>query len=328
MADIKKIMMTAAANIKAVFGVPKANIKKVGDSSIPAAADLLFREYVALISAPTFEYRFAAERGPGGGAGTGYMVNDGSLGSAYDGVEGGSLNPTPTLLLPGFEGYITVDAANDQMYHSALVKDDVLRSTDRSYIYVWTNETELPTGGGGATGYFTFEGGQGSNQCGAGGLTNSYWSVSGGKFFIVDNGSPFHPVPPNTGTPGGYLDAGAPFVSHSTGGTAVDLSGANGLLTVLVIAYKHHTNPQLATMTYRWKQSGTAASGHTLLTRVYSGLDGSPTETGAPTTVAYSFIGDFSGTNSTREIAWRYHAIIDATVSAAEFDTLAAAAGI
>jgi hypothetical protein len=292
MADIKKIMTTAAANIKAVFGTTKANIKKVGSGgALPAAGGGTFKEQMAdLGDGPTYEFLFDAVDGSGD------LVNTGTISGNATMFYGGDVGTTVSTTSDEFDGKGRVPGAGSPQssWRQTLTKSTITSHVDRSWVFVWENTTNL----GGNKQIVAFAGELGS----------------GGNFGDIKHQSDVYHQDGTVSA--GPLDA-ITATGHSVDpADATDMTGDTGLRNVLIITYELGETD----MIFRWKQTGDPP-GHTFKTLDQSSTP-SPTST---TTVVWAGARGYDAvTNSD----WRYIAVVDHVISESEADALFDVAGL
>ena len=202
----------------------------------------------------------------------------------------GSLVATASGEEASLTGYADATAAG-MTAKATIPQVDFLRNRDRSWIYVWKNVSAV-------TGTYHLAGYGGGTENGLGWVT-----AAGGYFKSSYNG-------------GAAFDFTTADGTHSDpSGTATTLSTAIDKTSLLIASYNLSANE----MTWRWKQSGDAA-GHTYKTQT------STLETGTSTGIMLYPIS--WSALSTEDIRWRYAGVIDAGISAAQFDDFANVLGL
>jgi len=326
MSDIKKIMMTAAANIKAVFGIPKANIKKIGSGgSFQPTGPGAFKDALEDISPPTYEFLFNdsnASRPGSDPARSTWPLNTGTEeeggGAIYyhDGSFTGDGAMT-TEALDGFDGYAQLGAAVTSRMSSivTLTRADMCRTADRSWIYVWDS---LDSSGGDAaletatTGHGDFH-----NWCIAWGEGNHTYANGSGHIFTSVVSTPNVVRIEHNGAD---VELSAGNGTHSGAGSAGGLLLDGGKRTVLIVTYTHSGT----STTIRWKQTGHESSGHTYITQASSADAG-----GANVNWAYiGSTGYYNWYPPVKNARHRYVGVVDHVITASEFDDLALAARV
>lgn len=247
-----------------------------------------FKTAVREISTPTFEFLMDAVDM------TGNLVNVGSLGASYN---AGLYNCAVAVdVSDGFHGYVEADGASDYckaVFGAYPTAADTLRVENRSYIFVWDNEDDIPSNK-----YLTIA---------TAGSTNNAWG------WMQSNAS--------GGFKSQYLWSGSATDLSAANGTNDNMAGSAETLAstdddgdprrcLLVVSYDHAAEAA----TVRWKQGGHGV-GHTYITDDIGTADSSA---GA---AVMAWFGWSSGAAST--VRWRYIAIIDSTVSSAQFEALA-----
>jgi len=301
MADIKKIMTTAAANIKAVFGVAKANIKKVGSGGVmPAAGGGTFKEQMAALGAgPTYEFLFDAVDGSGD------LVNTGTIGSSANATRGGStLSVSPTS--DEFDGECII-TGNYSNWTTSVLQNTVSATTDRSWVFVWENN---PSGMAWNIGLLSF----------AAWTTTAFGEIktnTAGNYFWTQGGVASNPN--FCATVAGCPSYAPWHASQTLGGSPQPLTGDAGLRTALIITYETGVTPGTE-FVFRWKQDGDPA-GHTFLTTAQSATPSTPT-----TPVAVKWAGHTGQSQSGAN--FRYVAVVDHVITESEADGLFTAAAL
>ncbi len=262
-------------------------------SSVTVEGLIAFRQYIAAsIAAPVFEYRMDAQVGA-------LLTNTGSMGTATDPQMYNCATAVDTS--GGFDGVVEMDSTADRVrniFGGYPLAADILRNTDRSYIFCWENDTDVP-----ANRYLTIATGFGTNnawgwlQTKNAGTYNSQYLWGGGSTDLsTANIAPaLIPQPSNM--------AGTPSSFHTT--TNPDGSPRR---CVCVVSYDSGAGEA----TIRWKTDGDGI-GHTYITAPAA----ADTAAGAAdiTWMGWSSSG-------AADVSWRYIASVDAIVSVADMDTL------
>ena len=300
MAEIKKIMTTAAANIKAVFGVAKASIKKVGSGgTMPAAGGGTFKSLMADLGAgPTYEFLFNAVDGSGD------MVNTGTVGSGANANDDGSYAVGQPLSVSTtadeFDGASLIAGAAYTNWSTSVAQSTVVTNTDRSFVFVWET-TDTAGAWNKSVINFIAEGGSpvlGIGSIKSGGAAAAYWTQGGTAAKVLS----------------------AAEGTHTAAGSATDLLGATSKRNVLIITYDHGAGSGAGLFTWRWKQTGDG-SGHTYAT----GEQSTAATPSGNTTILWAGIVT---TDWTANINYRYTAVIDHVITESEADSLFDVAGL
>jgi hypothetical protein len=268
--------------------------------TITVEGKISFKDAVAGISVPTFEYLMDADNGVPGPTPPRQMFNTGTAlqpapgFAAYDvDMENCQTTADPN----GFEGYVEMGWTDDRCrsYTAGYpLKTEVLRTQDRSYVFVWDNETNIPSNA-----YLTLcTAGSGNNGWGwlytnAAGQMKSQYVWGGG----VTNLSAANGTNDNI--------AGVPEDLYSTA-----MPDTSPRRCLLVVAYDHATGE----VTMRWKVEGNGV-GHTYITAAQYAVDSTA---GA---AAVHWMGWSSGSATT--VRWRYLAVVDTVIGSADFEALA-----
>ena len=247
--------------------------------------------YLASLSAPTFEF-LMNEMDEAGAR----MLNTGSLGSDYDVTLN---NMAVATTSDEFDGKLTSDSGSDyaQSYTSPSATQ-LLRNTDRTYIFCWDNTDDLAAWKYIAIGTGTSASPWGWLETNATYITSQYFFSSSDTELSSSNGT------------------------HSAGGTPEDMltTAVSGMMgstprRCLIAAIWDQSAGEV---TMRWKQTG-HSTGHTYKTASVS----AQTTSGNYTT---RWMGWTSG--SVEDLDHRYISIIDHALTADEFDDLCALAGL
>ncbi len=264
--------------------------------TVTVEGKISFKDLVAGISVPTFEYLMDVDN-----AGTPRQMY--STGTALQGAP--HFNPydvdmenCQTTADPnGFEGYVEMDGTADRCRSFTggyPLKTEVLRTQDRSYIFVWDNETNIPSNR-----YLTLcTAGTGNNGWGwlhtnaAGQLKSQYVWGGGPTDLSAANGT-------NDNLAG---------VAEDLFSTAMPDTSPRRCL--LVVSYDHAA----LAVTMRWKVEGHGV-GHTYRTAAQYAVDSTA---GA---AAVHWMGWSTGSATT--VRWRYLSVVDTVIGSADFEALA-----
>lgn len=170
------------------------------------------------IATPTHEFLF-----------DGNFNNTGSSGGTATGTGMTAVASTATT---GFVGYSEQYQSNDRISNSSADVGKLRASTDRTWIYAWSNTNAV------ASGYVSIGSASSSNN---------------GPGWLRSDGSEFYFSYPSTS-----LDTSG---SHTGGGSSEALTTDLGELCLLAVSY----DLSATTLTYRWKQTS-HASGHSFTT--------------------------------------------------------------
>ena len=239
----------------------------------------------ALGDGPTFEYTMDSLN-----PFSGMTANTGSLGGTYDAAVSG-VSPTSDVD-HGLVGYIEIADAGDKISTTSVPKDDVLRTKDRSYVFVWDVQEDL----------------------------NSVKNVTVGGANPTDNAWGYIQTDGTGVYKSSHLDSGWAVLLNSTNGTNDTVgASAESLVTTAVDEETHRRNLVVViydataeTCTVRWKQDG-HGDGHT-----YYSDDGSSENRDG--TLTMYWCGFTNNTAITQR--WRYCAVVDHVVTSAEFEVL------
>ena len=298
MARAKKILGTKTSGVKFIGEVNKSNVRKISsDTKFITAFKALLREF----SVPTLEYAFTSNSNPG---------TDNCLDTGTEGVHAdffGNLSATASADSTGeFDGHSKItNAAHYIREGYADAKID--KRQDRTYIWVMDVESNL------SSCYLNF-GGTGASENAWGWLyvgtqSTTHHQADAGVFasrYLWDSPAPIS----NKG-----IKLTAATGSHSQGGTPVDFvtTALGGMPTqprrsVFCVSYDLSETEA----TIRWRQTGNAA-GHTFIT------SGSAADGGG---IVYTYLAGYTG-NGPVGAKFKYIAVIDAVLTADQFDELA-----